>query len=160
MTNIFTDSLCFPQSKVSGRVSSSLGHSFTTDMTNLTGSKEGKLLPWKTVRMQSLEDYWQCRKRKQSEVIQLCPTLCDPMDCSLPGSSPWDFPGNSTGVDCHFLLQRIFLTQGWNPGLPHCRQTLYRLSHQGSPMQSTIQKGVTGFFGSEKLSLNKPQTQR
>ena len=41
---------------------------------------------------------------------------------------PWDFPGNSTGVDCHFPLQRIFPTQGLNPGLPHCRQTLYRLS--------------------------------
>ena len=36
------------------------------------------------------------------------------MDCSL-----WDFPGNSTGVDCHFLLQGIFPTQGSNPGLPH-----------------------------------------
>jgi len=45
---------------------------------------------------------------------------------------PWDFPGNSTGVDCHFLLQQIFPTQGWNPGLPHCRQTLYHLSHHFS----------------------------
>ena len=53
---------------------------------------------------------------------------------------PWDFPGNSTGVDCHFLLQRIFPNQGLNPGLPHCRQTLYHLSHQGSPFKvlSTI----------------------
>ena len=42
------------------------------------------------------------------------------------------FPDNSTGVDCHFLLQGIFLTQGSNPGLLHCRQTLYHLSHQGS----------------------------
>ena len=33
-------------------------------------------------------------------------------------------------MGCHFLLQRIFLTQESNPGLPHCRQTLYRLSHQ------------------------------
>ena len=46
---------------------------------------------------------------------------------------PWDFPGNSTGVDCHFLLQGIFPTQGSNPGLLHRRQTLYHLSHQGSP---------------------------
>ena len=36
---------------------------------------------------------------------------------------PWDFPGKSTGVGCHFLLQGIFRTQGSNPGLPHCRQT-------------------------------------
>ena len=45
---------------------------------------------------------------------------------------PQDFLGKSTGVGCHFLLQGIFLTQGSNPSLPHCRQTLYRLSHQGS----------------------------
>ena len=57
------------------------------------------------------------------------------MDCSLPGSSlcPWDFPGKNTGMSCHFLLQGIFPTQGSNLGLPHCRQTLHRLSHQGSP---------------------------
>ena len=45
---------------------------------------------------------------------------------------PWDFPGKSTGVGCHFLLQGIFPTQGLNPGLPHCRQTFYHLSHQRS----------------------------
>ena len=45
---------------------------------------------------------------------------------------PWDSPGKSTGVCCHFFLQEIFPTQGSNPGLPHCRQTLYHLSHQGS----------------------------
>ena len=46
---------------------------------------------------------------------------------------PWNFPGQSTGVGCHFLLQGIFLTQGLNPGLLHCRQILNWLSHQGSP---------------------------
>ena len=45
---------------------------------------------------------------------------------------PWDFPGKSTGVGCHFLLQRIFPTQGSNRGLLHSRQMLYRLSHQGA----------------------------
>ena len=45
---------------------------------------------------------------------------------------PWDFPGKNTGVGCHFLLQEIFQTQGLNPCLPHCRQMLYRLNHQGS----------------------------
>ena len=43
-----------------------------------------------------------------------------------------DSPGNSTGVDSHFLLQGIFPTQGSNPGLPHRRQALSRLSHQRS----------------------------
>ena len=46
---------------------------------------------------------------------------------------PYDFPGKSTGVGCHLLLQGIFSTQGSNPGHLHCRQTLYHLSHQGSP---------------------------
>ena len=45
---------------------------------------------------------------------------------------PWNFPGKGTGVSCHFLLQGIFPTQELNLGLPHCRQTLYHLSHQGS----------------------------
>ena len=36
-------------------------------------------------------------------------------------------------MGCHALLQGIFLTQGSNPGLPHCRWILYHLSHQGSP---------------------------
>ena len=35
------------------------------------------------------------------------------------------FSGKNTGVGCHFLLQGIFLTQGSNPGLLHCRQILY-----------------------------------
>ena len=37
----------------------------------------------------------------------------------------------NTGVDCHSLLQGIFLTRGSDPGLLRCRQILYRLSHQG-----------------------------
>ena len=69
-----------------------------------------------------------------NEVVQSCPTLCN-----LHGLEParllcpWDFPGKSAGGGCHFLLQEIFPTQRLNPDLPHCRQTLYHLSHQGSP---------------------------
>ena len=45
-------------------------------------------------------------------------TLCDPMDCRLPGSSVHgDSPGKNTGVDCHALLQGIFPTQGSNSGI-------------------------------------------
>ena len=43
---------------------------------------------------------------------------------------PWNFPGKDTRGGCHFLRQGIFPTQGSNPGLPHCRQTLFHLSHQ------------------------------
>ena len=61
-------------------------------------------------------------KGKKVLFAQSCPTLRDPMDCSPPGSS------------VHSLLQGIFPTQGSNPGLLHCRQILYHLSHQRSPM--------------------------
>ena len=65
-------------------------------------------------------------------VTQLCLTLCDPMDCSPPGSSAHgDSPGKNTEVSCHALLQEIFPTQELNPGLLYCRQILYHLSHQG-----------------------------
>ena len=57
-----------------------------------------------------------------------------PLDYRPPGSSVHgDSPGKNTGVGCHALLQGIFLTQGLNPGLLHCRQIFYCLSHQGSP---------------------------
>ena len=63
--------------------------------------------------------------------------FCDPMGCSLPGSSVHgDSPGTNTGVGRHALLQGIFPTQGSNPYLwcrLHCRQVLYPLSHLGSP---------------------------
>ena len=66
-------------------------------------------------------------------VVQSCPTLCDPMNHSPPGSSVHaDSPGKNTGVGCHALLQGIFPTQGLNADLLHCRWTLYHLSHQGS----------------------------
>ena len=63
-------------------------------------------------------------------VIQSSPTVCDPKDCSPPGSSVHgDSPGKNNAVGCY----GIFPTQGWNPGLPHCRWILNHLSHQGSP---------------------------
>ena len=46
---------------------------------------------------------------------------------------PWNSPGQNTEVGSQSLLRGIFPTQGLNPGLPHCRQVLYQLSHQGNP---------------------------
>ena len=64
-------------------------------------------------------------------VTQSCPTLYDAMECSPPYSSVHgDSPAQDTGVSCHALLQGIFPIQGSNPGLLHCRQILYHLSHQ------------------------------
>ena len=68
---------------------------------------------------------------------------------------PWDFPAKSTGVGCHFLLQGIFLTQGSNLGLLHCRQTPFCLSCKGRSWGSSQPRDRTqvsriagGFFTS------------
>ena len=64
-------------------------------------------------------------------------TKCAVFSCSVM-SNCFSVHGNSlgknNGVDCHALLQGIFPTQGSNPGLLHCRQMLYCLSYQESPM--------------------------
>ena len=59
------------------------------------------------------------------KVAQSCLTLCDPIDIS-----PWNSSGQNTGMGSLSLLQGIFPTQGSDPGLPHCRQILYQLSHK------------------------------
>ena len=48
--------------------------------------------------------------------------------------SSWNSLGQNTGVGSCSLLQGIFPTQGLNLGLQHCRQILYQLSHQQSPI--------------------------
>ena len=58
----------------------------------------------------------------------------------------WDSPGKNTRVGCHFLLQRIFPTQGLKPGLLLCRQTLYCLSHQGSLKVKLRELPTMSFF--------------
>ena len=59
------------------------------------------------------------------KVTQSCLTLCDPMDYS-----PWNSPGQNTGVSSFSILQGIFLTQETNQYLLYCRQILYQLSYQ------------------------------
>ena len=67
-------------------------------------------------------------------ISQSCLTLCDPMHCSLIGSSVHgDSPSNNTRVGCHAILQGISPAQDLNPGLLHCRCILYPLGHQGIP---------------------------
>ena len=91
-----------------------------------------KTFPWKRSRISLLSTTVLTPSLKVL-VTQLCSTLCNPMDyifCHL--LCPWDSPGKNTGVGSQSLLQGIFQTQGSNPGLLHCRQLLYHLSHQGS----------------------------
>ena len=68
--------------------------------------------------------------RSESVVTQLCPALCNPMDCNPPGSSVYEIL--QARVGCYSLFQGIFPTQELNQGLLHCTQIFYNLSHQGS----------------------------
>ena len=87
---------------------------------------------WNSTKGQC-DKHLQKQKLTLSEVAQSCPTLCDPKDCSLPGSSVHGiFQAIVLEWTAISFSRGIFPTQGSNPGLPHCRQTLYRLSHQGS----------------------------
>ena len=72
---------------------------------------------------------------------QSCPALCDPVDCSQPGSPPLSmgFSGQEYWSGSHSLPQGTFLTQGLNLCLLHCRWILYHMSHQESHVRSMNQ---------------------
>ena len=73
-------------------------------------------------------------RKVKVKVAQSCLILCNPVGCSPLDSSIYgDSPGQDTGMGSLSLLQRIFPTQGSNPGLPHCQRMLYHLNHQESP---------------------------
>ena len=92
-------------------------------------------------------------------VAQSCPTVCDPMDCTPPGSSVHvDSPGKNTGVGGHALLQGIFQAQGSNSGLPHCFTSRGRTV--GTPLKLRretqgpfpVATGILGFLSIIKRS--------
>ena len=90
-------------------------------------------------------------------VTQLCPNLCSTMDCNLRNS-----PSKNTGVGCHSLLQAIFLTQGLNPGLLHCRQILYCLSHyqfSSAQLLSCVRLFATLWTAARQASLSITNSQ-
>ena len=72
--------------------------------------------------------------------IRLFATPCKPTRLLCP----WNFPGKSTGVGCHFLVQGIFPTQGSNPGLLHCQVVSLPLSHQACVPRRTESKVSKG----------------
>ena len=99
---------------------------------------DGKI--YHVLRMkESILSKWLYFPRESINTVTLCATCCEShsvvSDSLWPHglNSPWNSPGQNTGVGSLSLLQGIFPTQGLNSGLSHCRQILYQLSHQGSP---------------------------
>ena len=93
-----------------------------------------------------------CIRNVDVKVTQSCSALCDPTDYSLQNS-----PGQDTGVGSLSLLQGIFPAQGWNPGLPHCRQILYQLSHKKPIIISYISTHLTWMLYSIGCEVTKMQ---
>ena len=87
---------------------------------------------------------WGCKESDMTEwlnwtqhyrsVQSNCSVIAQSSSLWLHGlHSPWNSPGQNTGVGSLSLLQGIFPTQGSNPGLRHCRRILFQLSHRESP---------------------------
>ena len=101
----------------------------------------GRFFPW---------DLWEvpyyCVCVSLCVCLCVCVFSCSVMSDSFPPHElwparllcPWDFPGKNAGVGCHSILWGIFLAQGLNLGLLHCRQILYWLSHQWSPLAHIV----------------------
>ena len=84
----------------------------------------------------------QCKKKKKFNIFYLFESQSVVSDSLWPHGlhSPWNSPGQNTGVGSRSLLQGIFPTQGSNPGLLHCRRIIHQLSHQGSPRMLKLQQ--------------------
>ena len=100
-----------------------------------------------TYILTSTTDFWNWVFRDECVFALNCSAMsdtCDPIGCSLPGSSVHGiFQAKNIGLGCHFLLQGIFLTQQSNLGLLRCRQTHYRLSSEGSPWRCGFPTNTT-----------------
>ena len=111
---------------------------------------------WKVYRLVSTPTSWEDGASQPHRDTSFCaqdssgsppvPLLICACECVVMSDSlqprllcPWDSPGKNTGVG-HFLLQGIFLTQGSNLGLLHCRPILYHLSHK---RRSLVQSRLT-----------------
>ena len=130
----------------------------------LLGNKQKKKTRKKEIQLIKSQNHYELTSLNYSQVMILSKELAWKWkwSCSVVSDSlrphglqttrllrTWDFPGKSARVDCHFLLQGIFPTQESNMGLPHCRQTLYRLSHQGSPKRIILE--LNNFFSLEEI---------
>ena len=84
-------------------------------------------------------------------VSSSCPTLCGPMDCNPPGSSVHGIAQAGILEYCHLLLQGIFLTQGWNPCLPHWQVILHRWAPREAPWLQLLRSSEVLLCGNSTL---------
>ena len=83
-----------------------------------------------------------CQASRPSVLVSPVQLFATPW--TVAHQNPGDFPSKNPGVSCHFLLQGIFPTQGWKPGLQYCRQIPYWLSHTGKPSSPSKPNVIKG----------------
>ena len=93
-------------------------------------------LIWASLVAKMVNNLLQCRSGSENESHSVVSDSLQPHGLYRPSNSP----GQNTGMGSLSLLQGIFPTQGWTPGLPHCRQILYQLSHKGSPCRKQYRR--------------------
>ena len=82
-----------------------------------------------------------------------CLALCNPLDCSPPGSSVHgDSPGKNPGVGCHALLQGTFLMEGLNPRLLNWQVKFLPLAPPGKPSVELHYSAHLGLTGTGKYA--------
>ena len=93
-----------------------------------------KLILEKRISFPLLDRVWIIQTENKGRAVK-CESHSVMSDSLRPHGlySPWNSPGQNTGVGSFSLLQGIFPTQGSNSGLPHCKQILYQLNHERSP---------------------------
>ena len=95
------------------------------------GILQARILEWVAISFSNVNF------SSSSLATKSCPTLVTPMNCSLPGSFVHgNFQTRILEWVAISFSQGIFPTQGSNLHLLHCRQILYQLSHQGSPIKN------------------------
>ena len=110
-------------------------------MKGLSSSSWTLLPSWvQELSLLAVQLYYNCKCEVKVLVAQSCLTLWSHGLQPTKILSPWNSPGKNTGVGCYSFLQGIFLIQGLNSGLLHCRQILYHLSHQESIFTIFIMK--------------------
>ena len=112
------------------------------DSTDVLREKDAMLMNWGYRPDRVWGRKWQRLESESVKVLvsQSCRLFAIPWAVPTRLLCSWDSPGKNTGMGCHFLLQGIFLNQGSNPGLPHCRQILYLLSQWLEPVSAAEYK--------------------
>ena len=137
------------------RIKAEYVHLFINGLWPFIQSRILHLFLWSVTHSMTSMTRDSCTQESESEVTQSCPTLCDPMACSLP-CSPFHGIFQSRVLECVAISFSRGSSQPkeWNLSLPHCRQVLYHLSHQGSPPLLFLEKWRLHSWPLNNMGLN------